>query len=362
MKKNILLVAILSSSMVCACSKHGATTDPNPQPPVVTSPPVTTEGSLRTAMPFPFGAAVNISLLKSNASYRAVVVKEFNSLTAENAMKASALHPQQTTFDWTDADYLVDFARQNDKRIHGHTLIWYKSLPSWITNFQGDAAAWESVFKTHIQTIVSHFKGKVTSWDVVNEAFEDDGTLRNSIWLQKLGNDYIARAFQYAHEADPDAQLFYNDYGNEYGPTKRTAILNLVNNLKSRGIPINGIGMQMHTRYNMTESNWTTAINTAAQTGLKVHISELDIAMNPDNDQNLTFTAALANTQAQKYLYIVKAYNAIPKAQQFGITTWNVSDADTWITGNYNRPDWPLPFDKNYNRKPAYQGILDGVK
>lgn len=359
--KKIFLIAMLSVSVVSACSKHGVTTDPYLKPVTPVGTP-TADGSLQAGLPFPFGAAVNISLLKNNAAYRATVAKEYSSLTAENAMKTGALHPQQNTYDWADADYLVDFAKQNNKRIHGHTLVWYKSLPAWITNFQGDAAAWENLLKTHIQTIVGHFKGKVASWDVVNEAFEDNGTLRNSIWLQKLGPDYIARCFTYAHEADPDAQLFYNDYGHEYGPTKRAAILSLVNDLKSRNIPINGIGMQMHTRYNMAESNWLTAINTAAQTGLKVHISELDIAMNPDNIQNLTFSAALAETQAQKYLYIVKAYNAIPKAQQFGITTWNVSDADTWITGNYSRPDWPLPFDSNYARKPAYQGILNGVK
>jgi endo-1,4-beta-xylanase len=362
--KKIFLIAILSVSIAPACSKGGATTNPNTvvvvTPPV--TPPLVAETTLQGSLPFPFGAAVNISLLKNNIAYRATVIKEYNSLTAESVMKTAALHPQENTYNFTDADYLVDFAKQSNKRVHGHTLIWYKSLPAWITNFQGDSAAWENLLKTHIQTIVARFKGKVASWDVVNEAFEDDGTLRNSIWLQKLGPDYIARCFQYAHEADPDALLFYNDYGHEYGPTKRTAILNLVNSLKTRGVPINGIGMQMHTRYNMTESNWTTAINTAAQTGLKVHLSELDISMNPDNNLSLTFTAALAETQAQKYLYIVKAYNAIPKAQQFGITNWNVSDADTWITGNYNRPDWPLPFDASYNRKAAYQGILDGVK
>ncbi len=301
-------------------------------------------------------------LLKNKTAYRELVIKEFNSLTPENAMKAGVMHPQENTYSWTDADYLVNFAKENNKRVHGHTLIWYKSLPSWITNFQGDAAAWENLFKTHIQTIVAHFKGKVVSWDVVNEAVADDGSLRSSIWLEKLGPDYIARAFQYAHEADPDALLFYNDYGHEYGPTKRGAILNLVNNLKSRNIPIHGIGLQMHTRYTMADNNLASAINTAAQTGLKVHIAELDIAMNPDNIQSLTFSPALAEQQSQKYKFIVKTFNAIPKSQQFGITTWNVSDADSWVPVTYDRPDWPLPFDNNYKKKPAYQGIIDGVK
>jgi endo-1,4-beta-xylanase len=360
--KRVFALAASMFLLCAACSKGSSSPEPvTPVVPPVVTPPVA-DVTLQSNMPFPFGAAVNISLLKNNAAYRALVIKEYNSLTAESVMKTAALHPQENTYTYTDADYLVDFAKANNKRIHGHNLIWYKSLPAWITNFQGDAAAWENLFKTHIQTIVTHFKGKVASWDVVNEAFEDDGTLRNSIWLQKLGPDYIARAYQYAHDADPGALLFYNDYGHEYGPTKRTAILNLVNSLKSRGIPIDGIGMQMHTRYNMTEANWTTAINTAAATGLKVHISELDISMNPDNDQTMTYSTSIANTQAQKYAYIVKAYNAIPKAQQFGITTWNVGDADSWIPGNYNRPDWPLPFDNNYARKPAYQSIIDAVK
>lgn len=320
-----------------------------------------TELTLRN-MPFPFGGAVNISLLKNNTSYRNVAIKEYSSLTAENAMKFGSLHPAENTWTWSDADYLVTFAQQNNQRIHGHTLIWYKSLPNWVTNFTGDSAAWENLMKTHIQTVVTHFKGKVASWDVVNEAFEDDGTLRNSVWKQHLGNDYIARCFQYAHEADPNAVLIYNDYGHEYSSARRTAIYGLANSLVSRGIPINGLGLQMHTRYNQTTSNLAAAINGAAATGLKVHIAELDIVVNPDSKTTITFTPALAELQAQQYKFIVQTYNAIPKAQQFGITTWNVGDADSWIRSTYSRSDWPLPFDDYYQRKPAYHAILAAVK
>lgn len=350
------LTLALSIALSLGCAKKEQTTI---TPPVV--PPPTATGSLKD-MPFPFGAAINASLLRSNAQYKALVVKEFGSITAENAMKFSALHPSENTYNYTDADEIVALAQANGKRVHGHTLNWYKSLPTWVTNFQGDTQAWENLLKTHIQTVVTKYKGKVASWDVVNEAFEDDGTYRNSIWVQKLGTDYIARAFQYANQADPDAVLFYNDYGHEYSATKRTAILNLVNSLKARGIPIHGIGMQMHTRYNQTDANITSAITSAAATGLKVHISELDVALNPDNVSTLTYTASLADLQAAKYKFIVKTYNSIPKAQQFGITTWNVTDADSWIPAQYSRPDWPLPFDRNYARKAAYQGILDGVK
>lgn len=356
MKKYLTLTLAISLILSIGCAKTDHTSI---KPPVVDPP--TSTGTLKE-MPFPFGAAVNASILRSNTQYKALVVKEFSSITAENAMKFGTVHPAENTYSYTDADEIVALAQANGKRIHGHTLNWYKSLPSWVTNFQGDTQAWENLLKTHIQTVVGHFKGKVVSWDVVNEAFEDDGTYRNSIWVQKLGTDYIARAFQYANQADPDALLFYNDYGHEYSATKRTAILNLVNNLKNRGIPIHGIGLQMHTRYNQTDANITSAITSAAATGLKVHISELDVALNPDNVASLTYTASLADQQAAKYKFIVKTYFSIPKAQQFGITTWNVTDADSWIPAEYSRPDWPLPFDRNYARKAAYQGILDGVK
>ena len=364
MKMSIYVIAVVLLNL--ACSKSGQ--DERRPDPVL---PPSTEITLKDVLPFPYGAAVNLSLIKNNAFYRELVIKEFNSITSENAMKFNALHPAQTTYNWTDADFLVNFAIQNGKRVHGHTLIWYKSLPAWITNFSGDSAAFEQLFKSHIQTVVGHFKGKVASWDVINEPFNDDGTLRNvntsdpsrgSIWHQKLGPDYIARAFQYAHEADPDAVLFLNEYGHEYGATRRNAVVNLALSLKNRGIPIHGLGLQMHTRYNQTDANLANAITSAASTGLKVHIAELDIALNPDDIQNLTYTSILGQQQAAKYKFIVKTFNAIPRIQQFGITQWNVTDKDSWIPEFNSRPDWPLPFDSNYKRKEAYQGILDGLK
>jgi endo-1,4-beta-xylanase len=319
--------------------------------------------TLKNAMPFPMGAAINNGLIKNRAVYRELLVKEYNSLTSENEMKFAQLHPAENTYTFTEADFIVDFAKQNNMRVHGHTLIWYKNVPNWVLNYQGDKTAWENLLRNHVRTVVLRYKGKVKSWDVVNEAISDqNGALRDCIWLQKLGEDYIAKSFIYAREADPDALLFYNDYGNEFGPTKRTAINNLVLKLKNAGVPIDGIGLQMHTRYTQSDDNLANAINTAAATGLKVHIAELDIAVNPDNIVGLTFSAGLAAQQKAKYQFIVKTYHAIPKNQQFGITTWNLADADTWIRGEFNRPDWPLPFDDQYQKKPAYQGILDGIK
>jgi endo-1,4-beta-xylanase len=343
--------------LLISCSKKSSSGGITLPPPV----PVT-DTVLYKMLPFPMGAAVSVNLLKNNSKYNAVVTKEFNSITAENAMKFGAVHPSENVFDFSGADYIVSFAESGKKRIHGHTLNWYNSLPAWVTNYSGDSVAWETLLKTHIQTVVAHFKGKVSSWDVVNEAFNDDGTIRNSIWVKNLGPDYIARCFQYAHEADPAALLFYNDYGHEYSPAKRTAIINMISSFKSRGIPIDGIGMQFHITYTQSDANLGAAITAAAGTGLKVHISELDVRLNNNKDQTLVFTSVLAAQQAEKYKFIVQAYKAIPQSQQFGITTWNVGDADSWVPGWLNAPDWPLPFDANYLRKPAYRGIIEGAK
>lgn len=330
-------------------------------------PEIKAQVTFQSASPFPFGASVNINLLKNNATYRGVLTREYNSVTAENAMKMDAIHPAQNTYNWVDADTLVNYAQQSGKRVYGHVLIWHNQVPSWVTNFSGDSAAWENIMKTHIQTVVTHYAGRIVAWDVVNEAFKDDGSLRNtgsggSIWMQHLGPNYIARAFQYAHEADPSALLFYNDYGHDYSMAKLNAINTLVTNLKNAGVPIHGVGLQMHIDKNTSYLNLANAINVMTQTGLKVHFSELDVSLNPENNQSATFNATLSQLQTHTYKFVTRYYRTkVPVSQQFGITTWNVGDADTWIRPVFGRPDWPLPFDDNYDKKMAYQGIIDGL-
>lgn len=340
-----------------------------PTPVTVSSVDTTT---LRSVASFPIGAAMNPDLIKSNTYYTKIAGTQYSSLTPENVMKFAATEPSLSQFSFADGDYLVSFAAQKHMRVHAHNLIWYTSLPVWVINFQGDSLAWESMFKTHIETVAGHFKGKVASWDVVNEAIRDDnGTLRNqdvnagdgSIWRRHLGPDYIARAFQYAHEADPNALLFYNDYGQEYNGLKLDSIIALVTKLKTRGIPISGIGIQLHIDINTSNTGITTALQKLAATGLLIHISELDISVNPGNNQNLVLTDALMQTQAAKYQFVAQTYRAsVPVAQQYGITTWEFSDAVSWIPVYYNRPDWPLPFDASYNKKAAFYGLLKGLQ
>jgi endo-1,4-beta-xylanase len=319
--------------------------------------------TLKGFSPYPFGASISAPLLKNDSQYRSIAAREFNSITPENAMKFAMIHPSQFTYTWADADTIVNFALQHGKRVHGHTLIWNQNVPSWVTYYVGDSAAWENLMKTHIQTIVSHYKGKVTSWDVVNEAILDDGSLRNTIWLQKLGPNYIARAFQYAHEADSSAILFYNDYGHEYPANnfqRLKGIKNVVMSLVNAGVPIHGVGMQLHVSTNSYSYNIKTSIDSMIATGLKIHFSELDVSLNPYYIPTATYNDSMAAELFSKYKFFARIARSIPEDKFYGITTWNVTDRDSWLpkTGN---PDWPLPFDSFYQKKTAFQGIYDGA-
>lgn len=321
------------------------------------------ETTLRQAAPFPFGAALNPTLLTTNTAYRQTAEHEFSSVTAENHLKMHLVHPAQDRYDWTGSDILVNFAEKNDQRMHGHTLVWHQSVPAWVSTFQGDSTAWNNLLKTHIQTVVGYYKGRIKSWDVVNEAFTDDGAMRPSIWLERLGRDYIARAFRYAHEADSDVLLFYNDYGQEYSLKKRNAILTMIADFKRRDIPIDGVGLQTHTSIRQADSTISNTLRQMAATGLQVHISELDIRVNQAAKADFVPTDDLWQQQKQKFASVVHSYRTlVPKAQQHGITIWNVGDGDSWIPGFCKCTDFPLPFDVKYQKKPAYQGILDGLK
>ena len=361
LKRALGLVFLLLIIAVSSCSKKGGST---PAPDI----------TLKSVAPFPVGAAINPWLLKSNLAYFDRVATEYNSVTTENVLKFNFVEPRQNQFDFSMGDTILRFAKAQHMRVHGHNLIWHNALalPDWVINFSGDNAAWEAMFKNHIETEVAHYKGQITSWDVVNEALRDDnGAIRNldvnpgdgSIWRRHLGPDYIARAFQYAHEADPNALLFYNDYGQEWNSVKVDSMIALVTGLKTRGIPISGIGMQCHIDINMSQANFKIALQKLVATGLLIHISELDISVNPGNDPNISYNYALQLQQSNMYQFVVQTYkNTVPKAQQYGITTWNVGDADSWIPGFFRRKDWPLPFDSLYRPKNCYNGYLNGLK
>ncbi len=332
--------------------------------------------SLKTVSPFPVGVAVGETQLKNYPDYRNVVISEFSSVTPENAGKIEALQPAENVFVFTGLDSIVDFAAKNHIRVHGTTLVWHDiSDLAWVKNFQGDSLAWENMFKKHIQTVAAHYKGKVRSWDVVNEPFHSDGTLRmdeipgsddpGSIWARHLGPDYIARAFQYAHEADPEALLILNDFDLQYSKYQKKidAVVNLANDFKKRGIPIGGLGMQMHIGVSASNEEIASGLRQLASTGLMVHISEVSILVSDwKRDSSLVFSPELQKKQADKYESLVKVYEeSVPVAQRYGITVWGISDSNSWIMPTFNLIDWPLLFDGSFQRKPAYYGFLKGL-
>jgi endo-1,4-beta-xylanase len=286
--------------------------------------------------------------------YQRLATRHFNSVTPENIFKPTFLHPAPTQYDWTQANQLVAFCHANHQRLHGHTLIWHQQLPSWMNTFSGSPAQWEALFRDHIQTICRHFRGQVSSWDVVNEAFEADGTLRRTLWSQHVGGSYLEKAFRYAHEADPNARLFYNDYDLESNPVKRRAVLAWLQTMRQRGVPVHGLGLQMHISIAHPDNTQVAdALHEVQQTGLQIHLSEIDVALNPLGGA-LTLTPALLQRQADKLAFLVRTYQELPRSQQFGLTFWGLSDRTTWQRSYYQRDDYPLLFDDNYLPKPAF--------
>jgi endo-1,4-beta-xylanase len=330
--------------------------------------------SLKSLANFPIGMAVNAgnennSFLDSSTSaqQQSVVLPHFDQLTAGNIMKMSYLHPSEDTFTFSEADELVSFAQSKGMGIHGHTLIWHSDyqVPDFMSNYDGDFAA---MMKEHVQTIVSHYVGKVASWDVVNEALSDDGGndgFRNTLFYQKMGSDYIDQAFINARAADPDVDLFYNDYSIENGGTKTDNMLSLIDGMMARGVPITGVGFQMHALLDWPDvSAIEQSMRSVAERGLKVKITELDVRVNDPFNSSASvydsFTDEIASKQKQRYYEIVAAYlRAVPASLRAGITVWGVWDADSWL--NSSNPAWPLLFDDNFEAKPALQGFADGL-
>jgi endo-1,4-beta-xylanase len=330
------------------------------------------DSSLKDISSFPIGTAIKIQTLMNDTQLQKLQIKNFNSITATSDMKMNAIMPAENSFNWKTADTILYYAEKNKQRLFGHNLIWHSSTPKWVEKKGAKDSIWLDEFmKEYIQTYVVRYKGKVAAWDVVNEAIESSGgNYRETFWYKKLGKSYIEKAFIYAHEADPDAVLFYNDFNIERDTTKLHAVLNMVNEFKDKGVPISGIGFQMHIRMDISDEIIAYSLKKAADTGLQIHLSEVDIIFNTHNDERLGgienysfLTNEMKQAQAEKYKNLIHMYKTIvPKEQQFGITFWDFTDRDSWIKGFFNMKDWPCIYDDDLQPKPAYFGVLDGLK
>ncbi|MBO7574947.1 MAG: endo-1,4-beta-xylanase [Bacteroidales bacterium] len=317
---------------------------------------------------FKIGVAVNNRNVADPDQIK-VVLREFNSITAENAMKPQPTEPKKGEFNWEDADKIADFCRANGIKMRGHTLMWHSQIGSWMyQDEKGNLLSKEEFYanmKHHIQAIVNRYKDVVYCWDVVNEAVADSPVypgrpeLRNSPMYQIAGEEFIYKAFEYAHEADPNALLFYNDY-NDAEPAKSQRIYNLVKRMKDAGVPVDGIGMQAHYNvYGPTMKEVDDAIKLYSTVVKHIHLTELDIRINEDMGGGLRFNQGQATVsdwertlQQDQYVQLFKVLRKHKDVIDC-VTFWNVSDKDSWLgVRNY-----PLLFDENYKPKQAYLAV-----
>ncbi|WKK87821.2 endo-1,4-beta-xylanase [Marivirga arenosa] len=332
---------------------------------------VTTSGTLidtdvnlkdKAADNFFVGAALSTNRL--TGGYNELLTTEFNSITAESEMKMRTIFAGPSDYNWTRPDELVQYATENELNIHGHALIWHEEVPDWMRTFTGSNEEFEMIIEDYIKAVVTRYSDKITSWDVVNEAISDGGGIRNTIFLEKLGSNYIAKCFQWAREADPDVLLFYNDYNTPADLAKQQDVYALIDDLQANNISIDGIGLQMHISIDSpTRQEIQDDVDMALQRNLIIHFSELDIRVNPDGRQMVSsLTEEREIAQRLKCKEVVDIYNDIPEAFKYAITVWGLRDPDSWIINHHNRPDWPLLFDDSFNRKSAHIGFLEGLE
>jgi endo-1,4-beta-xylanase len=311
-----------------------------------------------------------------------ILLNQFNAVTAENCMKSEIIHPEENKFDFTQADRFVDFGIKNNLFVHGHVLIWHSQTPSWFfVDDKGKDVSREVLIermKKHITTVVTRYKGRVKSWDVVNEAIMDDGSWRHTPFYDIIGEDYVRLAFEFARQADPDAQLIYNDYSMAL-PGRRNGVVNMIKNLQKQGVKVDGIGMQGHLTMEFPAiEEFEKSLTAFADLGVKVMISEMDLTLLPSPDQHAGADVSLS------YVY-KKEMNPYPngmpdsiatkwnkrmgnffqlfikhKNQISRVTIWGVTDQQSWrndwpIKG---RTDYPVLFDRNYKAKPVVKTII----
>jgi endo-1,4-beta-xylanase len=301
------------------------------------------------------GTAVDIAALRGEADYRKVLNREFTHVTAENAMKWESVEPQRGVYTWADADTLVENARRNGQRVRGHTLVWHNQLPAWLTAGVSDGTIGNdelrSILRDHITTEVRRYKGKIRAWDVVNEVVEEDGTMRKTIWLDRLGPGYIADAFRWAHRADPQAKLFINDYNLEWNAPKIETTVALVKDLQARGVPIHGVGFQGHLgiQYDYP-GDWANVMRRFADLGLEIAVTELDARM------VLPVTEEKLATQATYYSRALTDCLSVAACKE--LTVWGFTDRHSWVPGWFDGEGSACLFDENLAKKPAYRALL----
>ncbi len=332
---------------------------------------------------FYIGVALNQDqVMGHDAQSMAIVEKHFNSLTPENCLKWEVVHPELDVYIFKPADAFVAFGVKKNMFLVGHTLVWGQQTPDWVFEDEAGNPVDKEILlrrmKDHIFTVVGRYKGRIGGWDIANEAIDDDGQLRQNKWLQIIGEEYILKAFEWTHEADPEAELYYNDY-NMWYPGKRDAVVRLVRDLQSKGVPIHGIGLQGHWGLDYPPLNeLEAAMVVYAGLGLPIMITELDMDILPQPSQNKganitlnyrirkelnPYPKALPDSMqvklAERYAELFRLFNRY-RDQISRVTFWGVHDGQSW-RNNWpirGRSAYPLLFDQNYRPKAAFDAVI----
>jgi len=330
---------------------------------------------------FLFGTAVNMQQVNGiNAAESAIIASEFSAIVPENDMKPQPIHPAEDHFNWDNADKIVAFAEKNKQTLTGHCLIWHSQVPNWFfVDAEGKPATPEVLkerMRKHIYAVVGRYKGRIKGWDVVNEAFEDNGSYRNSKFYKILGKDFIKYAFQFAHEADPNAELYYNDYNVET-PAKCEAIVQLVKELKEAGLRIDAVGSQSHMHMiNPTVEATEASFKKLKAAGVHILITEWDISILPSPYEGANISTNFgyskemdpyregvpADVQAKWNKRMLDMFGLFLKYSDVidRVTVWGVTDKGTWLNDFpiRGRMDYPMLFDRNNKRKPIVDEMI----
>ncbi len=339
--------------MLAVCGGDGASA---PAVPAAASPadpdPLRTDGAVAGRW---IGAAVQSRLL-GEPLYARTLSRHFDYVTAEWEMKWDPTERSPGVFSFEGADAIVGFAETNRMRIKGHALLWHEALPDWVKSLSPTALG--TAIEDHVRTVVGRYRGRLVAWDVVNEAVAEDGSgLRDTVFRQKLGESYLDLAFRAAREADPEALLIYNDYGAEGRGRKSDEVYALVRRLRERGVPVDGVGLQMHVSAQDRPPSGEIATNMRrlAELGLVVNVSEMDVRIrNVAGDQSTRLAV-----QRREYEDIVAVCVAEPRCH--AVTFWGFTDRYSWIDSFFG-PDDPLLFDDGYAPKPAFFGVQDALR
>jgi endo-1,4-beta-xylanase len=325
-----------------------------------------TGGALATALPATAAASTLRAAAEAQGKYLGTEVtgnminnstitnlagQQFDMVTPGNEMKWDATEPSNGSFNFGPGDGVVSFARAHGMRVRGHNLVWQNQLPSWVSSLPLNQV--QQAMESHITAEVSHYKGQIYAWDVVNEPFNGDGSLVNDVFDRAMGSGYIADALRTAHAADPGAQLYLNDFSIEGENAKSNGMFNLVQSLLAQGVPINGVGFESHYILGQVPSSLLANMQRFAALGVNVAITELD-----DRIQ-LPATAANLNQQATDYATVVR--DCLQVSRCVGVSQWGVGDADSWIPGTFSGFGAATMYDQNYQPKPAYNATLSAL-